>query len=314
MALPALKIILASPRGFCAGVTRAVRIVSLALEKYGSPVYVRHEIVHNRFVVESLARKGAVFVNELDEVPDGATVIFSAHGVPLSVKKEAQRRKLNTIDATCPLVEKVHRETRKNHENGIKTLLIGHKGHPEVIGTMGQVPEDSIMLISDLKDIKKIPDDWKHSLNYVTQTTLSTDETEEFIKILKQKFPDLKKTHANDICYATTNRQKAVKSIARKCDMVMVIGAPNSSNSRRLAEVAKEAGCPQSLLVQSASEINWDALNTVRTLGITAGASAPQVLVEEVLKEMHEHFDVCLEEYVESKETVTFVLPDVLTE
>lgn len=313
MSLKPLTILLASPRGFCAGVTRAIQIVTLALEKYHPPVYVRHEIVHNRFVVDSLANKGAVFVNELDEVPDGATVIFSAHGVPLKVKEEAKRRKLNVIDATCPLVEKVHKEARKNYKNGVKTLLIGHKGHPEVIGTMGQIPADSIMLLSSLNDIDSIPESWTN-VSYVTQTTLSLDETDSFLTKLKEKFPTLQKPHGNDICYATTNRQRAVKSIAKKCDMVLVIGAPNSSNSKRLAEVAKEAGCPSSRLVQRAENVDWNEIQKIDTLGVTAGASAPQVLVRELLDEANKRFDVSLKEYVEVTETVKFALPAALTE
>lgn len=314
MSLPALKILLASPRGFCAGVTRAVSTVEVALKKYGGKVYVRHEIVHNKYVVDLLARSGAVFVSELDEVPDGAAVILSAHGVPQSVKEEAKRRGLKVIDATCPLVEKVHREARKNYENGTKTLLIGHEGHPEVIGTMGQIPKDSIMLISSEKDIDSIPQSWRENISYVTQTTLSLDETQVFLDALKAKIPHLKKPYGNDICYATTNRQRAVKSIAQKCDAVMVIGSPNSSNSKRLAEVAKEAGCPKSVLVQRASEIDWDEIGKLKTLGVTAGASAPQVLVQEVLDEAGKRFDVTLEEFAQNEEHVKFALPDIPTE
>lgn len=314
MSLPALKILLASPRGFCAGVTRAVSTVEAALEKYGGKVYVRHEIVHNKYVVDSLAQRGAVFVNELNEVPDGAAVILSAHGVPQSVKAEAKRRGLKVIDATCPLVEKVHREARKNYENGTKTLLIGHKGHPEVIGTMGQIPADSIMLVSNEQDIAAIPPSWRENISYVTQTTLSADETQAFLDVLKVEIPNLKKPYGNDICYATTNRQRAVKSIAQKCDAVMVIGSPNSSNSKRLAEVAKEAGCPKSVLVQRADEIDWREIGKIKTLGITAGASAPAILVREVLDEAGKRFNVTLEEFTESEEHVKFALPDIPTE
>lgn len=312
MSFPELKVLLASPRGFCAGVTRAVQIVSMALKKFGTPVYVRHEIVHNKYVVQKLADEGAVFVNELDEVPDGAVVIFSAHGVPLSVVAEAKRRGLTTIDATCPLVEKVHREARKNFEQGRKTLLIGHQGHPEVIGTMGQIPAGEIKLISTVDDISTVPDAWADRLGYVTQTTLSLDETAELLQALRARFPNILKPHQNDICYATTNRQKAVKAIAARCDLLMVIGSPNSSNSKRLVEVAKEAGCPCSVLVQTAGEIDWGKLADVRTLGITAGASAPEVLVREVIEELEKHFKITLSEHVETEEKVAFPLPESL--
>ena len=312
--MPELKILLASPRGFCAGVTRAVQIVSMALKKFGTPVYVRHEIVHNKYVVQKLADEGAVFVNELDEVPDGSVVIFSAHGVPLSVIEEAKSRNLTTIDATCPLVEKVHKEARKNYEEGRKTLLIGHQGHPEVIGTMGQIPADEIKLISTVADISTIPENWADKLGYVTQTTLSLDETAELLQALKVRFSDIVKPHQNDICYATTNRQKAVKAIAKQCDLLMVIGAPNSSNSKRLVEVAKEAGCSRSILVQRAEEIDWSHLTDVKTLGITAGASAPEILVKEVIDTLSKHFDITLSEHTETEEKVSFPLPASLRE
>ncbi|MBR1945188.1 MAG: 4-hydroxy-3-methylbut-2-enyl diphosphate reductase [Alphaproteobacteria bacterium] len=309
-----LKILLASPRGFCAGVTRAVQIVSMALKKFGTPVYVRHEIVHNKYVVQTLADQGAIFVNELDEVPDGAVVIFSAHGIPVSVMEEAKRRNLMTIDATCPLVEKVHKEARKNYDEGRKTLLIGHQGHPEVIGTMGQIPADEMKLISCVADIDTIPQGWADKLGYVTQTTLSLDETAELIQALKVRFPHIAKPHRNDICYATTNRQKAVKAIAKECDLLMVIGAPNSSNSKRLVEVAKEAGCSRSILVQRAEEIDQNYLMDVKTLGITAGASAPEILVKEVIDKLAEHFQITLSEHVETEEKVSFPLPASLRE
>lgn len=314
MALPELTVLLASPRGFCAGVTRAVQIVSMALKKFGTPVYVRHEIVHNKYVVQKLACAGAVFVNELDEVPDGAVVIFSAHGVPFSVVQEADRRGLTTIDATCPLVEKVHKEARKNYEEGRKTLLIGHEGHPEVIGTMGQVPAGEMKLISTAEEINSVPADWAGRLGYVTQTTLSLDETAELLAALRRRFPRIVKPHQNDICYATTNRQRAVKAIAAKCSLLMVIGSPNSSNSKRLVEVAKEAGCERSMLVQRASEINWDDFKGVKTLGITAGASAPEELVREVIEKISERFDITLSEYMEVEEKVCFPLPASLKE
>lgn len=312
MSLPELKVLLASPRGFCAGVTRAVQIVSMALRKFGTPVYVRHEIVHNKYVVQKLADEGAVFVNELDEVPDKAVVIFSAHGVPQSVVDEARRRGLTTIDATCPLVEKVHREARRNYEQRRKTLLIGHQGHPEVIGTMGQIPPGEIKLISTIADIDDVPSEWSDRLGYVTQTTLSLDETAGLLQALQKRFPAIVKPHQNDICYATTNRQKAVKAIAAQCDLLMVIGAPNSSNSKRLVEVARESGCSRSILVQRAAEINWEHLSGVKTLGITAGASAPEVLVREVIEELEKNFRITLSEYVETEEKVLFPLPDSL--
>ncbi len=314
MSLPELKVLLASPRGFCAGVTRAVQIVSMALKKFGTPVYVRHEIVHNKYVVQKLADEGAVFVNELDEVPDGAVVIFSAHGVPLSVVDDAKRRNLTTIDATCPLVEKVHKEARKNYENGRKTLLIGHQGHPEVIGTMGQIPAGEMKLISSIADVDSVPEQWADHLGYVTQTTLSLDETADLLTALKRRFPAIVKPHQNDICYATTNRQKAVKAIAKQCDLLMVIGAPNSSNSKRLVEVAKESGCARSILVQRAKDIDWEYLFGVKTLGITAGASAPEVLVSEVIEELAKHFNISVSEYVETEEKVSFPLPASLRE
>lgn len=312
MSLPELKVLLASPRGFCAGVTRAVQIVSMALRKFGMPVYVRHEIVHNKYVVQKLADEGAVFVNELDEVPDKAVVIFSAHGVPQSVIDEARRRGLTTIDATCPLVEKVHKEARRNYEQGRKTLLIGHQGHPEVIGTMGQIPPGEIKLISTIADIDDVPSEWADRLGYVTQTTLSLDETAGLLQALQKRFPAIVKPHQNDICYATTNRQKAVKAIAAQCDLLMVIGAPNSSNSKRLVEVARESGCSRSILVQRAVEINWEHLSGVKTLGITAGASAPEVLVREVIEELEKNFKITLSEYIETEEKVIFPLPDSL--
>ena len=314
MSLPELKVLLASPRGFCAGVTRAVQIVSMALKKFGTPVYVRHEIVHNKYVVQKLADEGAVFVNELDEVPDGAVVIFSAHGVPLSVVDDAKRRNLTTIDATCPLVEKVHKEARKNYENGRKTLLIGHQGHPEVIGTMGQIPAGEMKLISSIADVDSVPEQWADHLGYVTQTTLSLDETADLLTALKRRFPAIVKPHQNDICYATTNRQKAVKAIAKQCDLLMVIGAPNSSNSKRLVEVAKESGCARSILVQRAKDIDWEYLFGVKTLGITAGASAPEVLVSEVIEALGKHFNISVSEYVETEEKVSFPLPASLRE
>lgn len=304
-----LNLILACPRGFCAGVQRAVQIVEKSIEKYGSPVYVRHEIVHNRFVVESLEKKGAVFVDELDEAPDERPVIFSAHGVPKSVFAEAERRNLLYLDATCPLVGKVHKETERHYSANRKTILIGHSHHPEVIGTMGQVPEGSIILVENAEQAKTINLNKKDELAYVTQTTLSVDETAEIIFILKERFPKIIGPAKNDVCYATTNRQEAVKDIALKCDALIVLGAPNSSNSKRLVEVAKYAGCKKSFLVQRAKEIDWSKLKEIRTLGITAGASAPEILVKEVVESAGNIFDVTLEEYGKSEENIVFKLP-----
>lgn len=312
MTKPSLTILLAAPRGFCAGVDRAIQIVEVALERYGAPVYVRHEIVHNRFVVESLEAKGAVFVDELDEVPDGVPVVFSAHGVPKSVPKAADDRGLFYLDATCPLVSKVHREAERHHNEGRQVVLIGHAGHPEVIGTMGQLPPDSVVLVETVADVATLNVVDPETLAYATQTTLSVDETADIVTALQERFPAISGPKREDICYATTNRQQAVKAIAPKVDMVLVLGAPNSSNSKRLVEVARNHGCDRAQLVQRAAEIRWDEFAGVGRLGITAGASAPEVLVEEVITAAREHFDVTVEEVRTAFEDVTFKLPKAL--
>jgi len=281
---PQLKVLLCSPRGFCAGVVRAIDSVEQALKRYGAPVYVRHEIVHNRYVVESLKAKGAVFVEELDEIPDtNAPVIFSAHGVPKSIPEQAQRRNFFALDATCPLVTKVHREAEIHHRRGREIVLIGHAGHPEVVGTLGQLPQGAITLVQTVEQAEAIEPRDASKLAYVTQTTLSLDDTADIVTALKRRFPSIVAPHKEDICYATTNRQEAVKRVAPQVDALVVVGAPNSSNSRRLQEVAERAGCRYSVLVQRAAEIDWTRFAEVKTLGITAGASAPEVLVEEIL-------------------------------
>lgn len=311
MSKPELHILLAAPRGFCAGVDRAIKIVELAIERYGAPVYVRHEIVHNRHVVEELEAKGAVFVEELDEVPDGAPVVFSAHGVPKSVPAEADRRGLFYVDATCPLVSKVHREVEHHDRTGHHILMIGHAGHPEVIGTMGQVAKGSMTLIESIEDAETVMPADPDNLAFVTQTTLSIDDTAGIVEVLRRRFPNIAGPRKEDICYATTNRQEAVKAIAGRCDRMLIIGAPNSSNSRRLVEVAEKAGAP-ARLVQKASEIDWEWLGTSRAIGISAGASAPEILVQDVLAALMERFDVRLEEVETAREAVTFKLPAVL--
>lgn len=308
-----LKVLLAAPRGFCAGVDRAIQIVELSLHKYGAPVYVRHEIVHNKYVVENLKKKGAVFVEELDEVPnDGQPVIFSAHGVPKKVPEEAARRELFFIDATCPLVSKVHREAERHYKNGKKIILIGHQGHPEVIGTMGQLPEGHVVLIETIEDIEKLEVEDQDNLAWCTQTTLSVDDTADMIAALEKKFPSIVGPHKEDICYATTNRQGAMKAIAKDADAVIVIGAPNSSNSNRLVEVAVGEGCSHAFLVQRAADIDWSELSAVKTLGLTAGASAPEDLVEEVIQEARKYFSVTVEEVSITEENVVFKVPRVL--
>ncbi len=307
-----LTLILASPRGFCAGVDRAIQIVETALLKFGPPVYVRHEIVHNRFVVEALERKGAVFVEELDEVPEGGKVIFSAHGVPKSVPEAAKARELLYFDATCPLVSKVHIEAGRLHERGLQVLLIGHAGHPEVIGTMGQLPEGAVTLVETLDDVGAFEPRDADRLAFVTQTTLSVDDTAEMVAALKARFPNIVAPHKEDICYATTNRQDAVKTIAPRAEAMLVIGAPNSSNSMRLVEVAERAGCSYAALVQRAADIDWEALGQPRTVGLTAGASAPEILVDEVIDAFRERFDVTLEMAETVRESVQFKLPRAL--
>ncbi|WP_119421962.1 4-hydroxy-3-methylbut-2-enyl diphosphate reductase [Desertibaculum subflavum] len=309
---PSITLKLASPRGFCAGVDRAIQIVELALAKYGAPVYVRHEIVHNRFVVESLEAKGAVFVDELAEVPEGRPVVFSAHGVPKSVPDEAERRRMFYLDATCPLVSKVHREAERLHEIGRRIVLIGHAGHPEVVGTMGQLPEGAVMLVERVEDVARLDLDSAAPLAYITQTTLSVDETADIVAALKVRFPAIEGPRKEDICYATTNRQAAVKSFAGEVDAILVIGAPNSSNSLRLVEVAERAGCKRAFLVQRASGIDWAALEGARAVGLTAGASAPEVLVDEVIAAFRDRFDVRLEMLETVREDIRFKLPRAL--
>ncbi len=307
---PPLKILLCAPRGFCAGVDRAIQIVELALTKFGPPVYVRHEIVHNRYVVESLRSKGAVFVEELDEVPDGdAPVIFSAHGVAKSVPETARQKNIFYIDATCPLVSKVHMEAEQRHATGHDILLIGHSGHPEVIGTMGQLPDGAVTLIENIEDAKNVQPADPDKLAYITQTTLSVDDTKEVIDIFRSRFPNIRAPHKDDICYATTNRQDAVKQIAPDCDAMIVVGAPNSSNSQRLREVAERSGCAISILIQTADDIDWGLFNGKRTVGITAGASAPEILVDEVIDAFRKRFDVQVETKVTATESISFKLP-----
>jgi 4-hydroxy-3-methylbut-2-enyl diphosphate reductase len=309
---PALSVLLASPRGFCAGVDRAIQIVEQALARYGAPVYVRHEIVHNKHVVESLKAKGAVFVDELDEVPADAHVIFSAHGVAKSVVTEAKNRGLAALDATCPLVSKVHSEAARHHFQGRHVLLIGHAGHPEVEGTMGQVPPGAMTLIQDVQDAETVQPADPANLAYATQTTLSVGDTAEIVAALVRRFPGIKGPGKADICYATTNRQDAVTAIAPRVDAILVVGAPNSSNSQRLVELAAQLGCKVSVLVQTAAEIPWDKLQGVRALGVTAGASAPEILVQDVIRALQTRFDVSLEEAVVTREDVIFSLPKAL--
>ena len=309
-----IKILLAAPRGFCAGVDRAIEIVKKSIEKFGAPVYVRHEIVHNKHVVESLKKIGAIFIEELSEVKDKSRpIIFSAHGVPKSVPKEAENLNMEYIDATCPLVSKVHREAENLNKNGSHVLLIGHKNHPEVIGTMGQIPLDGIDLIESVEDAKKYKKKFSKKMAYVTQTTLSVDDTKEIIKELKNKFPEIQEPKKEDICYATTNRQAAVKKISEKCDMFFIIGSRNSSNSVRLVEVAKKSGCTNSILIHSESNIPFDKLNNCQTIGISSGASAPEILVENFINNLKEKFKITIEEVEIIKEEVTFKIPGKLS-
>ena len=305
---PPLRILIAAPRGFCAGVDRAIQIVELALERFGAPVYVRHEIVHNRFVVDRLRELGAVFVDELDEVPDDRPVVFSAHGVPKSVPAEAQGRGLAYVDATCPLVSKVHRQAERLIAEGRHILFIGHAGHPEVIGTFGQVPPASITLIETVEDVATIQPADMTNLAFLTQTTLSVDDTAAIVDALKARFPEIRAPRSEDICYATSNRQAAVKAIATECDKMLVIGAPNSSNSQRLAEVAERLGVP-SRLIERAADIDWEWLGHPSTLGLTAGASAPELLVREVVEALNARFEVTEEQADHSPERMTFKLP-----
>ncbi|MCK5556240.1 MAG: 4-hydroxy-3-methylbut-2-enyl diphosphate reductase [Alphaproteobacteria bacterium] len=314
MRKPLLKIILARPRGFCAGVERAIEIVERALRKFGAPVYVRHEIVHNKHVLENLKKKGAVFIKELDEVPKGeqAPVIFSAHGVPKKVPEEAQRRNLIYIDATCPLVTKVHREAEAHHREGHQVILIGHAGHPEVIGTMGQLPEGSVILVEKKEDVAHIKVTLPEKTAYITQTTLSVDDTREIIATLKKRFPKITFPKKEDICYATTNRQVAVRAIAPKVDALVVIGSRNSSNSNRLIETARACGCSRAFLADNAKDINWENFRDIKTLGLTAGASAPEILVQEVVKTARKFFEVDEETITLTEERITFNVPGIL--
>jgi 4-hydroxy-3-methylbut-2-enyl diphosphate reductase len=305
---PPLKVLIAAPRGFCAGVDRAIQIVELALERFGRPVYVRHEIVHNRFVVERLRALGAVFVDELDEVPDDRPVVFSAHGVPKSVPAEAQNRGLAFVDATCPLVSKVHRQAERLIEEGRHILFIGHAGHPEVIGTFGQVPDGAITLVETVEEAERVAIPNEANLAFLTQTTLSVDDTAAIVDALKRRFPAIRAPRSEDICYATSNRQAAVKAIAPECDRMLVIGAPNSSNSLRLAEVAERMGVP-ARLIERAADIDWDWLGQPQTVGLTAGASAPEVLVREVVDALAERFAVTEEIADHTPERMIFKLP-----
>jgi 4-hydroxy-3-methylbut-2-en-1-yl diphosphate reductase len=311
--LPPLNLLIAAPRGFCAGVDRAIEIVEKALERYGAPVFVRHEIVHNKYVVEGLKAKGAIFVKELDEVPDDAPVVFSAHGVPKAVPAEAKRRQLLYVDATCPLVSKIHRQAERQIEKGRHIIFIGHEGHPEVIGTMGQVAPGQMTLVETIEDVDKLPFDSDEELAYLTQTTLSVDDTREVIQALEWRYPNISGPRAEDICYATSNRQAAVKELAHDCDLVLVIGAPNSSNSLRLVEVSERLGTPAKL-IQRASEIDFAWLEGVETLGLTAGASAPEILVREVVDALARHRTIHEKEITATVEKMVFKLPRQLTE
>ncbi len=312
MTKPPLKIILANPRGFCAGVERAIEIVERALEKFGAPVYVRHEIVHNKHVLEDLRAKGAVFVKELDQVPEGAPVIFSAHGVPKAVPAEAKRRNMMYIDATCPLVSKVHYAAEAHHRLGRRIVLIGHAGHPEVVGTMGQLAEGAVILVERKEDVAKLPFATDEEFSYITQTTLSVDDTREIVEELRARFPRVLQPKSEDICYATTNRQESVRAIAPRVDALAVIGSKNSSNSNRLVEVAKLAGCAHAFLADNASEIDWASLAGIHSFGLTAGASAPEELVQGVIDAAREYFDVEIETVETARENVVFNIPRVL--
>ena len=312
--LQPLTLYLAAPRGFCAGVDRAIKIVEQALAKWGAPVYVRHEIVHNKFVVDDLRAKGAIFVEELQDCPDDRPVIFSAHGVPKSVPAEALRREMVYVDATCPLVSKVHIEAARHHENGLQMIMIGHAGHPETIGTMGQLPEGEVLLVETVEDVAQVDVRDPECLAYVTQTTLSVDDTSEIVAALHARFPAIIGPHKEDICYATTNRQAAVKVMAPRADAMLVVGATNSSNSQRLVEVGQRAGCPYAQLVQRAADIDWRALEGIASIGITAGASAPEVLIEEVIDAFRARFDVTVELVETAQENVEFKVPRVLRE
>jgi len=312
--MPPLTLYLAAPRGFCAGVDRAIKIVELAIEKWGAPVYVRHEIVHNKFVVDALRAKGAVFVEELEDCPVDRPVIFSAHGVPKSVPLAADARKMIAVDATCPLVTKVHNEAARHFDAGLQMVMIGHAGHPETIGTMGQLPEGEVLLVETAQDVAGLVVRDAGKLAYITQTTLSVDDTAGIVAALQARFPAIIGPHKEDICYATTNRQAAVKAIAGKIDALLVIGAPNSSNSRRLVEVGQSSGCAYAQLVQRATDIDWRALNGIRAVGVTAGASAPEVLVNEVIDAFRARFDTNVELVETAQENIEFKVPRILRE
>ena len=311
---PELTLFLAAPRGFCAGVDRAIKIVELAIEKWGAPVFVRHEIVHNKFVVDDLCKKGAVFVEELDECPNDRPVIFSAHGVPKSVPLDAEKREMTYVDATCPLVSKVHIEAERHHKNGLQLIMIGHEGHPETLGTMGQLPEGEVILVETVEDVELIQPRDNEKLAYITQTTLSVDDTINIVEALKKRFNNIIGPHKEDICYATTNRQKAVKKIAPKIDALLVIGAPNSSNSKRLVEVGKSSGCRYAQLVQRAIDIDWRSLEGIKSVGITAGASAPEILINEVINAFNARYDVKKQVVETAIENISFKVPRILRE
>ena len=312
MTNPPLTLYLAAPRGFCAGVDRAIKIVEMAIDKWGAPVYVRHEIVHNKYVVDDLKAKGAIFVEELEDCPDDRPVIFSAHGVPRAVPAEAARREMIYVDATCPLVSKVHIEAQRHAENGLQMIMIGHEGHPETIGTMGQLPPGDVLLVETVDDVASVEVRDPEQIAYVTQTTLSIDDTAEIVAALKARFPAIVGPHKEDICYATTNRQEAVKAIAPRAEAMLVVGAPNSSNSKRLVEVAARNGCGYSQLVQRATDIDWRAIEGISSLGLTAGASAPETLVNEVIDALGTRFDVTVEMVETAVENVEFKVPRVL--
>ena len=314
MTKPNLELYLAAPRGFCAGVDRAIKIVEIAIEKWGAPIFVRHEIVHNKYVVDELRSKGAIFVETLEECPSDRPVIFSAHGVPKSIPAEASARKMVFVDATCPLVSKVHIEAERHYSNGLQMVMIGHEGHPETIGTMGQLPKGEVLLVETPEDVTKITPRNIEKLAYITQTTLSVDDTIEIVKKLKARFPSIVGPHKEDICYATTNRQEAVKAVSPKVDALLVIGAPNSSNSKRLVEVGKSSGCKYSQMVQRASDIDWRALKGVKSIGITAGASAPEILINEVILAISSRFNVTQKIVETAVENIEFKVPRILRE
>jgi 4-hydroxy-3-methylbut-2-enyl diphosphate reductase len=314
MTKPPLTLYLAAPRGFCAGVDRAIKIVELALEKWGAPVYVRHEIVHNKFVVDDLRDKGAVFVEELDECPDDRPVIFSAHGVPKAVPAAAAKREMVFVDATCPLVSKVHIEAQRHADNGLQMIMIGHDGHPETVGTMGQLPDGEVLLVETVEDVAHVAPRDPERLAFVTQTTLSVDDTIDIVAALHARFPGIVGPHKEDICYATTNRQEAVKAMAPLADAMLVVGAPNSSNSQRLVEVGRKAGCEYAQLVIRGADIDWRALEGIKSIGITAGASAPEVLINEVIDAFKDRYDVTVEQVETAVENVEFKVPRVLRE